>query len=321
MGARLSSLLPLAELYPCNIPDLAAAYRNAVSGPNSSRNFIGILGIHGRNVIKVAGFTQDENNSLTLATMLLANNQINEACNKFYATVELANAVKERTFSGSIGVSSDHFSGEYVLGALIPVLYYSQVAALLSLFSAYGLLFVRDRRTRQERQPDSELQRLGMQQEYDFLVIRTQNGWSLRSRSQMAGGNRNRFHQQLIAIGNRFFASGTDANGFDFNLIRDLKAKRELADYSILGYVSQRDVMGSFESYMRFLPRAYANIKFCIETISRIDRITNNCDRRIHTLESSALALLFTHPISIQLNLLAQMPSSFVVTTTTSGPV
>lgn len=309
--------LPLAELYLRTKPALAEAYRSAASGSQSRKNFIQILGIHGQNVIKVAGFTQDETNSLTLATMSLANNQINEACNKFYATVELASAVKERTFGGSIGVSRDHFSGEYVLGALIPVLYYSQVAALLSLFSAYGLLFVRDRRTRDERRSDPELTRLGWQQEYEYLVIRTQHGWVIKSRSQVAGGNRSRFHQHLIAIGERFFASGTDAIGFDFGLIRDLKAKRELADYSILGYTSQRDVMGSFESYMRFLPRAYKNIKFCMEVISTVDRIVNNCDRRMRTLETSSLALLFTHPVSIQLNLLAEMPLSFVVTTTT----
>jgi hypothetical protein len=77
--------------------------------------------------------------------------------------------------------------------------------------------------------------------------------------------------------------------------------------------------MGSFESYMRFLPRAYKNINFCMEVISGVDRIINNCDRRMRTLERSSLALLFTHPVSIQLNLLAQMPLSFVVTTTTSA--
>lgn len=307
-------LASLSELHPRTLPELASAHRNAASGPISSNGYFDILGIHGQNMMKVAGFSDDEKNSLTLTTLWLANNQINEACNKFYATVELANAVKERTRGGSIGMSSDHFSGEFVLGALIPVLYYSQVAALLSLFSSYGLIFARDKRNRQTRRSDPELRRLGMQDEYEYLVIRSRNDWVVKSRSLVAGGNKNRFHQQLIGVAERFFNSGTDANGFDFDLIRELKTQRELVDYSILGSTSMVSVMG-FEHYMRFLPRAYKNIKFCIQVISVIDRITNNCNTRMETLERSELALLFTHPVSIRLNLLAEMPSSFVVNT------
>lgn len=307
-------LASLSDLHPRTLPDLAEAYRSAASGPHSSNDYFDILGIDGQNMMKVTGFSDDEKNSLTLITLLLANNQINEACNKFYATVELANAVKDRTLGGSIGVSSDHFSGEFVLGALIPVLYYSQVATLLSLFSSYGLIFARDRRNRQTRRSDPELRRLGMHDEYEYLVIRSRNDWLVKSRSLVAGGNKNRFHQQLIGIADRFLNSGTDANGFDFDLIRELKAQRELVDYRILGATSMESAMG-FEHYMRFLPRAYKNIKFCIQVISVIDRITNNCDNRIRTLESSALALLFTTPVSIRLNLLAEMPSSFLVNT------
>ncbi|MGO9643898.1 MAG: hypothetical protein ACLPY5_04015 [Candidatus Bathyarchaeia archaeon] len=302
---------PISELHPRALVDVAALYKAVNSASRASINHLGI--VFG-NTIKTSGFSDPEKDAFTMTTLLLANNQINEACNKFYGTVELANSVKERTWGGSAGVSSTQFSGEFTLGALIPVLYYSQVAALLSLFSSYGLIFVRDPRSKQIRRQDAELTRLGWQDEHEFLIVRSYSDWLVKSRSRVAQGSRNRFHQQLISIGQRFFMTCSDATGFDFDLVRELKTQRESVDYNLLGATSMLRAVG-FQRYLQFIPRAYKNIKFCIQTISKIDRITNNCDLRMQWLEGSALALLFTHPYTIRLNLLQQMPSTFVVNT------
>jgi hypothetical protein len=69
--------MPLSELRPRTLSSVAQAYRTAVSGPRSSNGYLDILGIHGQDMIKVAGFSDEEKNSLTLTTLLLANNQIN----------------------------------------------------------------------------------------------------------------------------------------------------------------------------------------------------------------------------------------------------
>ena len=241
--------------------------------------------------------------------MRLANNQINEACNKFYATVQLAHTVRERTFLGQVGVSADTFGGEFVLGALIPVLYYSQVAALLSLLSSYGLLFVRDRRDKHQRNIDSRLKSTGCMNDWGFLLMRTWDDWHLMSRREE--GKHSRFHKQLLRIAERFFASGTDIASFDSKLLNQLKGLCESVDYSILGETSLAGLIG-FEQYLRFLPRAYNNIVFCIQVISRISGITNRCDVRIRNLRP-LLDELLQHPYSVKLELWKHLPPTFTV--------
>lgn len=145
---------PFAVLWPVAVNYIATEYQKAMSAVRQRqvvvfKNHWQVAGLWSGESLKVSGFTNDEKVCLTLDSMRLANNQINEACNKLYATVELANAVQKRL--DKEGIASDRFSGEFILGALVPVLYYSQVAALLSLLSSYGILFVRDQRVKAER--------------------------------------------------------------------------------------------------------------------------------------------------------------------------
>jgi hypothetical protein len=88
----------------------------------------------------------------------------------------------------------------------------------------------------------------------------------------MTGGNKNRFHQQLIAIGERFFASGTDAGGFDFDLIRELKTKRERVDYTILGDVSMLNGIG-FQNYMQYLATMNSSIHHHKPVLSALGKL------------------------------------------------
>lgn len=261
--------------------------------------------------IRASGFTEEQQNDLTLASMRLANNQINEGCNKFYATVELAYAVRTHTFAGQSGVSSDHFGGEFVLGALVPVLYYSQVATLLSLFATYGLIFVHDKRTRRERQFDQTLQSQHWKEEREFLIMRKQSDWNVLSRSEVGGDVG--WHQQLLNVGARFFVTAADATGYDFGLLKELKKQPELVDYGILAETSMGEVVG-FQRYLKFLPRAHKNIVFCINLIKQVSGITNHCDIRMQNLENSILReILFEHPYSSQLELWKQFTPTFTV--------
>lgn len=291
---------PLSGLWPLTITDIASNYAAAKTGPRAYRSHLDVVGFSGPS-IRDSGFTEEEQNDLTLAAMRLANNQINEACNKHYATVELAYAVRGRTFPGETGVSHDYFSGEFVLGALIPVLYYSQVAALLSFFASYGLLLVFDKRSRRQRQSDHVLQSHGWREEREFLIMRIQNDWKVLSRSEVAGDVG--WHQQLLNLGGRFFASGVDVAGYDFDLLKDLKKQRELVDYDILAEISMGRVVG-FDKYLKFLPSAHKNICACINAIKQISGITQNCDVRIQKLEKSILSeLLQEHPYSVKYEL------------------
>jgi hypothetical protein len=291
-------------------------YEAAKIGPRKYRSHVDIAGFSSQ-IIRTSGFTKEQRNDLTLASMRLANNQINEACNKLYATVELAYAVRMRTFPGQSGVSSDYFSGEFVLGALVPVLYYSQVAALLSLLASYGIVLVHDKRTRRERQFDQTLQSQHWREEREFLVMRKQSDWNILSRSEVGGDVG--WHQQLLNVGARFFATAADATGFDFNLLKELKKQRELVDYGILAETSMGEVVG-FERYLKFLPRAHKNIVFCINLIKQVSGITNHCDIRMQKLERSILReLLFEHPYSVQLELWKEFTPAFTATPTATG--
>lgn len=283
------------------ITGIASKYTAAKVGPTTYRSHLAVVGFLGGN-IQLSGFTEENQNDLTLASMRLANNQINEACNKFYATVELAYAVRTRTFAVQSGVISSYFGGEFVLGALVPVLYYSQVAALLSLLASYGVVFVHDRRTRRQRHSDLVLQSKHWNGERDFLIMRMQNDWNVLSRSETGGDVG--WHQQLLNIGARFFATGTDATVYNFDLLRQLKEQRELVDYGVLAETSMAGVVG-FDKYLRFLPIAHKNIGFCINVIKRVSGITNNCDVRMQNLEKSTILneLIFQHPYSIMYNL------------------
>jgi hypothetical protein len=247
-----------------------------------------VVGLSGERTIKISDFAEDEKINLTRSSMMLANNQINEACNKLYATVELANAARKRTYSGEEGIASDFFSGEFILGALVPVLYYCQVAALLSLLSTYGILFLRDRREKEQRRKDQVLKNLKWMSEHEFLIIRMQKDWRVTSRSQECKSDG--WHIQLVSIGRRFLASGVDCSGFDFELIEELKTQRERADYRVLGGTSMESV--GFQKYLELLPRAHSNIRYCISAIRRVTRITNNCDTRLTNLEKTELANL-----------------------------
>jgi hypothetical protein len=285
-------------------------YGAAKIGPRKHRSHVNVAGFSSQS-IRASGFTEEQQNDLTLASMRLANNQINEGCNKLYATVELAYAVRTRTFAGQSGVSSDHFSGEFVLGALVAVLYYSQVATLLSLFATYGLILVHDKRTRQERQFDQTLQSQHWKKEREFLIMRKQSDWNVLSRSEVGGDVG--WHQQLLNVGAMFFATAGDATGYDFDLLKELKKQRELVDYGILAETSMGEVVG-FERYLKFLPRAHKNIVFCINLIRQVSGITNNCDARVQTLEKSILReILFEHPYSVQLELWKQYTPTFTV--------
>jgi hypothetical protein len=178
---------PLPGLWPLTTAQVILDYEAAKIGPNKYQSHLDIAGFS-RQSIQTSGFTREQQNDLTLASMRLANNQINEACNKLYATVELAYAVRARTFPGQSGVSSDFFSGEFVLGALVPVLYYSQVAALLSLLATYGIVLVHDGRSRRERQFDQTLRSEHWGKEREFVIMRKQSDCNVLSRSTVGGG-------------------------------------------------------------------------------------------------------------------------------------
>lgn len=301
---------PFAGIWPLTLANVVANYKSASNASRTYRNHLYIVGLEGQQSLRLSGFSADERNALTVASMRLANNQINEACNKFYATVQLAHTVRERTFSGKEGLSADTFCGEFILGALIPVLYYSQVATLLSLLSSYGLLLLRDRRDKQQRNVDSALRSSGWADEWEFLLMRTPNDWNVMSRRKE--GHHTRFHKQLLNIAQRFSASGTDVVSFDFELLDQLKALREQADYSVLGETSLSGAIG-LETYLKYLPRAYSNICFCIQTISCISGITNRCDVRFQHHLKPLLEELLQHPYSIKLELWKQFPISFTL--------
>lgn len=89
-----------------------------------------------------------------------SNQQLNEGCNKLWATTELLHVTNPRFKKKEHILVGELFNRNYLQGTLIPTLYFSQISTLMSLLSSFGFIFL-------------------MINSRQYLLIRTQDGWKI----------------------------------------------------------------------------------------------------------------------------------------------
>ena len=192
--------------------------------------------------------------------------QVNEACNKLWATLEVHHGVKSKE------KLCRKFSADFLPSSTVPTLHYANVSALLSILSLFGLSSIAER----ERNL------------IFYNLVRTADGMRLMERnkylSEVFGFVKSGWHAQVLQI-----YEGLRQKGImlpDINLLECKKLQRERAKfhYDILSQTSMKGASG--EVYFQFLPIAARSIEVAIESIHQaIKPIPNGCDSRFEEMK------------------------------------
>ncbi len=176
-----------------------------------------------------------------------AYNQLNEAGNKLWATMELANVGSPSIWGKTYLPLGDQFKGDFLGGALIPTLYYSQLSAIISILSSFGCISV----------CDDEIHA-------SYNLVRSKEGWSICERGEylqkVFGRKMKGWHLQIIYLANGFSLEIPEFPKIDIERTDDLRRLRNTTDYEILASVGSRAVMRVNE-YFNFLPLVVDTLK------------------------------------------------------------
>jgi len=188
-------------------------------------------------------------------SMARACNQVNEACNKLWATMELAYATSPKIRYRKYDPIGESFDSAFLLGSLIPTLYYSQLSAILACLSTFGCISLRDAYLA-------------------YNVVRTKKGWRILERKKyikdtfgfdLSVG----WHSQLIQLLRGFKEAVSDFPAVNHSDTVKLRELRDITHYEILSDVSAAKVAG-IERYFEFLPLVVNTINSSLGTLSRV---------------------------------------------------
>jgi len=201
-----------------------------------------------------------------------SNQQINEACNKFWATVELANITSNEVWKKSYSPMGENFSGTFLLGTLIPTLYYSQLSAMISMLSSFGCIPLIVSRA-------------------PYFLVRTERGWTLFHRptylKEVLGITAHGWHEQIIRAYNELAEKGIGLPSLNIKKILKLKELRNSLHYEILGDLRMWRILKSKKAYLTYFPLVEKSIDLAIENLSRIKKVISGCDTRLLNLQNN----------------------------------
>src|SRR5438445_992037 len=72
-----------------------------------------------------------------------ANQQLNEACNKCWAIVELVHATSPSIWRTAYFPIGSSFGQPFLMGTVLPTLYYANISAIISAMSSLGVITLR----------------------------------------------------------------------------------------------------------------------------------------------------------------------------------
>ena len=202
-------------------------------------------------------------------------NQANEACNKLWATIELVYAVSPSMWRKSYEPMGKYFENEFLLGSLVPALYYSQLSAIVSCLSSFGCVSIRDETSN-----------------ISYNIVRTQRGWRIYERKKYIkdtfGLNpQPSWHIQVAQLLKGFEANILDFPKIDYSGTDGLRRKRNITHYDILSRVSASRVTG-INQYFKYLPLCTNTINSALSTIKKISWLPSYSGaRRFRELHSN----------------------------------
>lgn len=201
-----------------------------------------------------------------------SNQQVNEACNKLWATIELTNVTSRNMWKKNYSPIGENFSGIFLLGTLIPTLHYSQLSAMISMLSSFGCIPLIINRT-------------------PYFLIRTGRGWMLFRRpvylKETLGISAHGWHEQIIRVYDKFNAKGVELPTLNIRKIMKLKDLRNSLHYEILGDLRMWRIFKSRKAYATYLPLVIKSIELAIDNLTKIKKVTSGCDTRLLNLQNN----------------------------------
>jgi len=201
-----------------------------------------------------------------------ANQQLNEACNKLWATVELANVTSAEVWKKNYFPIGENFSRTFLLGTLIPTLHYSQLSAVISILSIFGCIPV-------------------IVNKKPFFLIRTKSGWGLFYRPTYIrdelGISSHGWHEQIIRTYDELGRRGIRLPSLNIKKILALKDLRNSMHYEILGDLRMSRAFKSRKAYSKYLQSVISTIDVAVENLSKVKKITSGCDARLENLKNN----------------------------------
>lgn len=184
-------------------------------------------------------------------------NQVNEACNKLWATVELVYATSPEVWQTAYEPIGESFANAFLLGSLIPALYYSQLSAIVSCLSSFGCVSIRD-----------------ISHGMSYNIVRTRYGWRIYPRKKyikdtFESDPSRSWHVQVLQLLHGFKNQISDFPDIDYSETAKLHEQRNITHYEILSKVSATKVKG-LRQYFKYLPLVVNTINSALTTLNEI---------------------------------------------------
>lgn len=201
-----------------------------------------------------------------------ANQQLNEACNKLWATAELTNVTSRRVFNKNYEPIGKEFIGSFILGTTLPTLYYSQLSTIVSVLSAFGCVPVRVNSKR-------------------YYLLRSKDGWTIQPRneymSKNLGVNADSWHDVILRTYKSLKSKGIRMQDMNIERTFKLKSIRNEMHYEVLGDLKMWRVYDNRNTYFRFSSLVFKSIELAIKNLAYIKKVTTNCDTRFANLNEN----------------------------------
>ena len=201
-----------------------------------------------------------------------ANQQLNEACNKLWAGIEIMNATDNKVWKKKYEPVGTKFHGSFVLGTAIPTIYYAQLSTIVSIMSIFGCIPI-------------------MLNYKRYYIIRTKDGWQLFPRveylqNKLKTSSRS-WHEVILKTFTGFKNNGIKLPIINLDKTFALKNLRNEMHYEILGDLRMWRAYSQRQSFFKVIPLVMKSIATSIKTIEYIKKITTGCDERFVDLKKN----------------------------------
>ncbi|MGI0091104.1 MAG: hypothetical protein ACREBS_05300, partial [Nitrososphaerales archaeon] len=223
---------------------------------------------------KVSSYDKEDSEFfwLNVLSVFNANQQINEACNKMWATAELSNVGRGSVWKHGYSPIGKEFSTLFLSGTLIPTLYYSQVSAMISSLSIFGCVPILVNGT-------------------PYYLVRTVEGWKSFVRrnfiKEILGKKVTGWHEQIIETYFGLIMEKIRLPKVSQSKLMRLKKLRNEMHYNVLGDIKMWRVIARREEYQNFVPFVDKTICGSIELLQTVTKVTNGCDNRYSKLRAA----------------------------------
>jgi hypothetical protein len=212
---------------------------------------------------------EDIYDKLNMHFLFRSLNQVNEACNKLWATVEVYCHVLE------CGPVCKDFSKEFLPTSTVPALHYANMSSLVANLALFGVCSWAERRQRMRF----------------YNLVRTRGGILMFERKQyltkLCGTAKTGWHAQVIQTYEILQKKGIMLPKTDIDQCKRLQKERNKFDYDILSQTTM-DGMYGIDVYFEYLPMVTQIINASIVNMKKVvEEIPNKCDIRFEKLRKA----------------------------------